>query len=221
MIRAEVRYNSRLSEIERRFAIPLVEIAQQLVPGMLARIERGQSSTGTFAPIGAYSTPTPGKGLFWVAPGKPQPPGFIVRPTTGKLAGWAGYESYRDYARCLGNPPRNFQETRELLAALRIRVNGPGRVKVAFYGSHSAPEKPDGTGRRDSNANIAFLASRREPVPMLTPSREEIARVAQMFQSAVGAQMIGEAADAQSIRALGQRVTGLQRRLPAAARGRR
>lgn len=220
MIRAEVRYNSKLTEIERRFAIPLLEIAQALVPGMLARIRQGRASQGMFAPIGAYSTPRPGNGLFWVPPGKPQPAGYVVKPTAGKYAGWAGYKSYRHLAECLGNPPRDFEETRALLNSLRIRVNGPGRVKVAFYGSHAPDEKPNGKGPRQSNASVAYLASRREPVPMLTPSREEIAAVARHFQSAVGAQVIGEAADAQQIRGFRQKADGLQKRLSASARGR-
>jgi hypothetical protein len=46
-------------------------------------------------------------------------------------------------------------------------------------------------------------------------------QVAQLFQSEVGAQVIGEAADAQQIRGMGQRLTRAQKRLSAAASGRR
>lgn len=221
MIKATVTYNSKLSEIEKRFAIPLVEIAQRLVPGMIARIRQGRSSTGTFSAIGAHSVPRPGSGLFWVSPKAPQPNGYVVKATHGDYAGWAGYRSYRDYADALGNPPRDFDDTGALLSSLKIRVNGPGRVKVAFYGAHSPDERPNGPGQRKSNASVAYLASRHEAFPMLTPTRDEIVQVAQLFQSEVGAQVIGEAADAQQIRGMGQRLTRAQKRLSAAASGRR
>ena len=219
-IRAEVKFNSKLSEIERRFAIPLVEIAQQLVPGMLDRIRRGQASTGQFAALGAYSVPTPGGGLFWVPPKSAQPAGFVAQPKSGKYAGWAGYVSYRAYTEALGSPARRFTATGALLSSLKIRVNGPGRVKVAFYGAHAAADKPGGKGPRTPNTAVAYAASMREPVPMLTPSRDELVAIARQFQSEVGAQMISESADAQDIRKLGQRVTALQKRMPAQARGR-
>lgn len=219
-IRAEVKFNSRLSEIERRFAIPLVEIAQQLVPGMLDRIRRGQASTGSFAALGAYSVPKPGPGLFWVPPGSAQPVGYVAQPKSGKYAGWAGYVSYRAYTEALGSPARTFSATGALLSALKIRVNGPGRVKVAFYGAHAPSQKPDGKGPRTPNTAVAYAASMREPVPMLTPTREELVAIARQFQSEVGAQVISESADAQDIRKLGQRVTSLQKRMPAAFRGR-
>lgn len=221
MIKATVKYNSKLSEIERKFAIPLVEIAQQLVPGMIARIRQGRSSTGAFTSLGAHSVARPGGGLFWVPPKSAQPTGYVVKAAAGKYAGWAGYESYRAYTQALGSPPRDFDDTGALLSSLRIRVNGPGRVKVAFYGAHAPDERPDGTGQRRANSAVAYLASRHESVPMLTPSRDEIVQVARLFQSEVGAQVISEAADAQDIRGLGQRVTRLQKRLSAQASGRR
>lgn len=220
-IRAEVRYNSRLTDIERRFAIPLVEIAQQLVPGMLARIRQGRASVGSFAPLGAYSVPRTSPGLFWVPPKARQPAGYHVKPTSGKFAGWAGYESYKAYTQALGSPPRTFDDTGALLSALRIRVNGPGRVKVAFYGSHAPAETPDGKGRRESNASVAFLASRREPEPMLAPSRDELVRVAQHLRTEVNAQLIELGSQAQSVRGLSQRADRLSKRLPAQALGRR
>lgn len=221
MIKATVKYNSKLSEIEKRFAIPLVEIAQRLVPGMIARIRRGQASAGMFSAVGAHSVPRPGSGLFWVSPKMPQPTGYVVKATHGDYAGWAGYRSYRAYTEALGSPPRDFDDTGALLSSLKIRVNGPGRVKVAFYGAHAPNEGPKGKGPRRANSAVAYLASRHEPVPMLTPSRDEIVQVAKLFQSEVGAQVIGEAADAQEIRGLGQRLGRAQKRLSAQASGRR
>ncbi len=223
MIKATVTYNSKLSEIERRFAIPLVEIAQRLVPGMIARIRRGQASAGMFSALGAFTNPTPDHGLFWVRPGKPQPDAkFVRRPTQGRYVGWAGYLSYAEYCRALGNPPRDFDDTGALLDSFRIRVNGPGRVKVAPYGKHRAGDSNRASGNKAiANTTVAYLASRNEPVPMLTPSRDEIAQVAKLFQSEVGAQVIGEAADAQEIRGLGQKLARSQKRLSAQASGRR
>lgn len=221
MIKAEVRYMSKLTEAERRFAIPLVEIAQQLVPGMLARIRQGRASVGNFSALGAHSPPKPSPGLFWVPPKSKQPAGFFVRPTSGKYAGWAGYESYRAYCEALGSPPRTFDETGALLSSLKIRVNGPGRVKVAFYGRHAPSSSPDGKTKAEANSAIAFLASRREPMAMLTPSRDELVRVAQHYQSEVAAQMVGLSAEAQAIKGLQQRANKLEKRLPASVLGRR
>lgn len=219
-IRAEVRYNSKLSEIERRFAIPLVKIGHELIAQMLPRIARGRGPSGNFSALGARSNPTADRGLFWVPPDRKQPPGYVIKVRDGRLAGWVGYDSYHEYTKALGSPPRTFEETRELMGSLRIRVNGPGRVKVAFYGSHSASKTPGGAGKRLPNTSVAYLASRRESLPMLTPSRDEIAAVAQLLQSEVANQAIGESADAQQIRGLGQRLAGAQRRLTAQARGR-
>lgn len=221
MIKATVKYNSKLTEIERGFSIPLLDVAQQLVPGMLARIERGVASTGYFAPLGAYSADKPGSGLFWVHASYPQPAGYVVKPTSGDYEGWAGYKSYKAYVQALGGGPRTFSLTGMLLRALAIRVLGPARVKVAFYGAHKAAQRPGGAAERTSNTNVAYLASRREPVPMLTPSREEIAAVAKQFQNEVSAQLLSLSADAQDIRNLGQRVTRVQKRLAASALGRR
>lgn len=219
-IAANVRVNSRLSEIERRFAIPLVEIAQRLVPGMASRIQRGVSSTGTFAPLGAYSVPRPGPGLFWVPPDLPQPAGYLARPTEGKLAGWAGYKSYKAYTDALGGGPRKFTQTRQLMDSLAPRVLGPGRVKITFYGTHRASKKPDGTKTQQSNTSVAYLASRNEPEPMLAPTREELLFVARQFQSET-AGLIQNAADAQQVRQLGQRFQRVQKRMAAStyARG--
>lgn len=221
MIEAVVTYNSKLTEIERRFAIPLLEVAQQLVPGMVSRIRQGQSSTGRFSALGAHSTPRPGPGLFWAPPGSKQPPGALAKPTDGQWAGWAGYESYRAYTQALGSPARDFSDSGALLAALKIRVNGPGRVKVAFFGAHPPSSGQGAEVRRQANSAVAYLASRMESVPMLTPSRGEIEDVARQFQSEVAAQMVGEAASAQEIRGLGQRATRLEKRLSAQASGRR
>ena len=221
VIAANVRVNSKLTEIERGFAIPLVEVAQQLVPGMIGRITRGVSSTGTFAPLGAYSVARPGKGLFWVPPDLPQPAGFVVRPTSGELDGWAGYRTYKAYADALGGGPRKFTQTRQLMQSLAPRVLGPGRVKITFYGAHRASRKPDGTQVRQSNTSVAYLASRNEPAPMLAPTRDELVAIARSSQNEVAAGVLQNAADAQSVRQLGQRYQRVQKRMAAStyARG--
>lgn len=220
-IRADVRVNSKLSQIERGFAIPLVEIAQQLVPGMVARIQRGQSSTGTFEPLGVRSVATPAHGLFWVSPKSPHPPIQSKGKSWPVIGddGWAGYLTYSDYAEARGKKPRNFRDTNQLMPTLGIRVNGPGRVKVTFYGSHrrNKPKSEGGGVVTTSNSSVALMASRNEPAPMLTPTRDELVAISRQFQDEVNAQLIGLAADAQSVRQLGQRATRLQKRMAASS----
>lgn len=246
MIKATVKFNSKLSEIERKFAIPLAEVAEQLVPNMGRRIQHGVASQGMFRAMGVDSKPTAGNGLWWVHPSLPHPSGYVVKVTSGTYAGWAGYKSYVDYlsARGLYGQPRNFTESGALWQSLRIRINGPARVKVTFFGKHRyipPPPTPNGGkpqwqrrpgdrvrggasgggNQKYNNSEIAFLASRQEPFPLLTPSREEITMIAAQFQNEVSAQLLGLSADAQDARNLGMRATRLQRRLSASAQGRR
>lgn len=177
-MKIEVKWNSRLSEIERKLAIPLIEMAQQLTESLYHRIQRGIASDGMFSPMGARSKPTPSRGLFWVSPDREQPPGYVIKVTTGSyLAGWAGYDSYLDYCKALGQPPRDFFDTGELMRSLKARVMGPGRVKVTFYGTHKIRKQPKAAKAGDAkrvNREIAWLASKDEREPMLMPTRGEM-----------------------------------------------
>ena len=211
MIKATVRYNSKLSDPERALALPLLGIAQTLIMQMSERIRRGVSSTGTFAPLAAYSKERPGPGLFWVADGQPQPAGWLA-----ERKGWKGYRSYPEYARLRGGGPRTFDQSGALLASMTARVNGPGRIKIAFYGGH-VEQRPDGTASRQPNSNVAFLASRREPAPMLTPTPAEIEGVVETLRGEIVARL-SEAGEAQ--RARSRRDGRSRQRQPAANFGR-
>lgn len=211
MIAANVKINSKLSEIERAFSIPLVDIAQRLLPSMLARFEAGQGAAGPFRALGADSTPRPGNGLFWVAPGAPQPSGYVVKVESGDRAGWAGYKSYKDYCSLRGSPPRKMRASGQALSSVAIRVNGPGRVKIAPYGAHAPAQKIDGKGARSSNTSVLYAASKDEPKPLFAPTREELQQILVDFQNGVAGQ-IENAADAQEVRGYSLRATKLEKR---------
>ena len=207
MIKATVRYNSKLSDPERALALPLLGIAQTLIMQMSERIRRGVSSTGTFAPLAAYSSATAARGLFWVPPGQSQPAGWISKTDDG----WAGYLDYPTYAGLRGGGPRTFHETDALFSTIGARVNGPGRVKITFRGTHPRPSSGHqwhhptakavkaGGGRALPNTTVAFLASRREPAPMLTPTPAEIEGVVETLRGEIVARL-SEAGEAQRAR---------------------
>lgn len=192
-----MKYNSRLSDIQRALSIPVQRIATHLMRSMIQRIKRGVGAEGLFRPLGADSTARPGDGLFWVSPSRPQPPGYVAKPTSGPRVGWAGYESYLAYTQALGSPARTFEESGALLESLAVRVMGPGRVKVTFYGTHRAPLPfgPTDRPQRQSNTAVAFLGSRNERTPMLMPSRSELAEVTKIMRDEMAG--LAEAASAQ------------------------
>jgi hypothetical protein len=198
-LKVEVKFNTKLTEIERGLAIPLVDIATALLDSMEERIDRGEAAVGRFRPLGADSKPTGRGGLFWVSPGKPHPTGYVVKPSQGKLAGWAGYRNYKAYAEALGNPPRDFNITGQLRSSRRVKIMGPGRVSIKHYGAHSPSATPDGKTTRSSNSNVAWLASRLERDPMLMPTAKEFDEIRQQtlahFEALVAA---GSAQDARS-----------------------
>lgn len=209
-MKVEVKYNSRLSELERNLSLPVQEVAIDLAARMVQRIQLGQAAQGHFTALGAQSQERPGSGLFWVSPDRPQPPGYVTKPTTGPMAGWAGYRSYRGYTEAMGSPPRRFKITRQMLDSLKVRVMGPGRVKVAFYGAHKRAKQPPGvTASSTTNSGVAWLTSRNERDPMLMPSRVELDAVKRLVFERMNA--IAEASTAQ----------GARRRAPATPRARR
>lgn len=134
---------SKLPEIARQLSIPLVELAKMIIPLMGRRVKLGISPTGRFTPMGR-NPPKGGPGLWWVAPGTPQPGGWVVKPTSGEWAGWAAYRSYRAWleARGILGQPRNFDETGELWDSLRYRILGAANVRIAFYGKHMYRQPP-------------------------------------------------------------------------------
>lgn len=207
MIDARVKFVSSLDEFERRMSMPLVKLGLHLTLAMVARIRRGQGADQPLRPLGADSVDKPGTGLFWVAPNRPQPSGYVVKPTSGEWAGWAAYPSYREYARLRSEGPRDLDETGEFLRSIRTRALGPHRVKVAPYGTHAGP-----SGQRISNTSLGYLGSRGEPKPLLHPSREEILQAARI----VFAEVEGQAIEAARIAGVGfdakRRAASVQRR---------
>lgn len=212
-MKVDVKFNSRLSELERSLSIPLQQIGTMLAQSMRLRIERGEAAEGMFRPLGADSVETPDKGLFWVHPNRVQPPGYVIKPTTSNLRGWAGYLSYKDYVSKLNEAHRNFKDSGRLLNSLKLRVMGPGRVKVSFYGSHGkSPEfQRQAKWEAHGNSAVAFLASREERDPMLMPTRAEIQQVKELLREHF--ERIAQAASAQAVRT--------QRRRPWTPRARR
>lgn len=198
MLRFEVKFNKRLNQIQRDLALPILEVAQMLAHDLYYRVQRGVSAAGTFSALGARSSPTPGRGLFWVPPSRPQPAGYVTKATTGELAGWAGYRTYRAYTEALGSPPRRFKRTGQLMDSMKVRVMGPGRVKIAFYGGGSKAPKAPGVkgGGATSNSGIAWFASRHEAAPMLMPNAAEFARVRKYVREHLAA--IADGASAQA-----------------------
>lgn len=186
-----VKFVSSLDEFARRFSLPLMFMGELLRERMVARIRQGQGARQALAPLGAYATDHDTReSRFWVRPGRPQPEGdgFIRRITEGKFAGWAIYRSYKAHADLVGGgAPRDLDETGVFLRSIRTRVLSPSRVKVAPYGSHGGPEKT-------SNTAVGYLASRREPLPLLHPSAQEIRAAAEAMFAHVDGQAIEAAA---------------------------
>jgi hypothetical protein len=174
-LKIEVKYNTKLDEIQRGLALPLVEIATDLLASMEVRIDRGEAATGKFRAVGMGSKPKNlrARGLWWVRPSLPHPPGYVVKPTHGPHSGWAGYLSYWAYCEALGSPSRTFFRTGQLRNSRKIRVMGPGRVRIAHYGGRTKAPDHRGQTHKASNSEVAFLASRLERDPMLMPTRGE------------------------------------------------
>ena len=211
MIQAEVKYTSSLKDFERRFALPLVELGRYLLDAIRTRGRRGQGAAGPMAPLGAYSTahPKPGN-AFWVHPSRPHPKGagYLTTITGGEWAGWSLYESYKAYAALYGRgAPRDLEETGRFWSSLAVRVMSGSKVKVAAYGSHASLG-----GQRLPNSAVGFLASRREPLPLLHPTPAEIAEAGRRVFATVDGQAIEAAAIAGLGGNLSRKAASVQRR---------
>lgn len=175
-IKATVKANNALSDIARKLAIPVLRLSESLAAMIFARVERGQGADGPFRKLGADSTPTSDKGLFWVHPKRVQPAGYVSKATTSNLRGWAGYESYAEYVRLLGESARDFRDSGKMMAGRFVKVMGPGRVKISFAGTHGKSEEHTKQAKWEAHKNteIAFLASRWERHAMLMPTIKEL-----------------------------------------------
>lgn len=187
------RFVSSLTEFERRFALPVQRLGEELAPRMVQRIRVGMGAFAPLAPLGAYSPDrVDDRKRFWVPPGRPAPQGegWLATHTTGPKAGWSLYKSYRAYAELVGHgAPRDLDETGAFLASIGPRVLSPSHVKIAPYGTHRAPN-----GRAISNTSLGYQDSKREAVPLLYPSAEEVRLAAEVTFSEVEAQAVEAAA---------------------------
>lgn len=238
---------TRLPEAADKLSWPLQEVAKMLIPIMGRRVKLGVSPSGHWAAMGK-NPEKPGRGLWWVAPGTPQPAGALVNVTSGPWQGWAGYASYHAWLKARGilGQPRNFNETGEMWDALRFRVLGAANVRIAFYGKHMyrPPPIPEGGGKTAwqqragtrvkpanadkrgkakfySNAEIAWLASRNEADPMLMPTREEVQQIMVLFQNNMAAQLTELSAEGGAVAKLASRATALEKRRTSLEMGRR
>jgi hypothetical protein len=165
--KVQVKKTRAISDAGRVLSLPLLEMTQRLVNRMMARVAQG------LGPDGPWSTYGTGQGdadpnNFWVSPGRPQPTGdgLLRKIEQGKWAGWALYRSVRAYydLRGLTGQPHDYDETGLLRSLLAVRIMSPRHIRTAFYGRHrNLPAKV-----------VAKLASQRERVSILTPSRSEI-----------------------------------------------
>lgn len=213
MIGAETRILSSLNEFERKFALPVQRIAEVLAVKMVARIRLGVGAQGPLSPLGAFSvdsgSPT-GRQRFWVRPGRPQPTGdgWLATHKTGAKAGWALYRNYAAYARLVGHgAPRDLSETGAFLDSIGPRVLSPSHAKVAPYGTHRGP-----SGLAISNTSLGYADSKREPLPLLYPTAEEIREAAAITFEEVDGQALEAAATAGIGTQARQQVASFNRR---------
>lgn len=215
----EVKGMDKLTDLEQELVVPLLDIAKQLKADIKARVRRGVNDQGqSFSPLGSHSTPRPGDGLFWVAPNKPQPDGYIVKPSSGQWVGWAGYKTYRDYCSALGKP-RTFFESGNLLESLAINVRSESAVRLYFQGSRRT-YGPDGKPMSVRNRDIAWANSWQENNPLLMPSDGEMSEVAKLLEDEAARQILPVAAGMRQAKNMRKRADGLQRRVSAMSRGR-
>lgn len=214
-----VKFVSSLDHFERVFSYPLVKLAQLLLDRMQARIARGQGAQQPMRPLGADAEDVDNRERrFFAPPSRPQPEGdgFLTRHKTGPKAGWALYRSYKAYALLVGHgAPRDIEETGAFRRAVAIRVMSAARVKIAPYGSHVGP-----SGEKISNTAVGYLASRREPLPLLHPSAQEVREAATLLFQDIDGQAIEAAATVGLVAPVRRAATSAQKRVAKLARRR-
>lgn len=190
LIAVKTKFVSSLTELEKKYSVPLQVIGNYLAPAIIQRISTGEGATGPFTAYGAHSDPN-AVSQFWVPPGYKQPVGFLFMVPSGEWAGWAAYKNYRTYADlAFAGAPRSLYRTGQFLKSIALRVINPARVKMAPYGIH-APSRSD--PKRRPNTNIGYLASRFEVKPLFTPSAAELRVVGEILRDEVMAQAINAA----------------------------
>jgi hypothetical protein len=187
MIAVKTKFVSSLTEMERRFSVPLQFIGDYLATTIIARISRGEGAKGPFTAYGAHSD-VHSQQQFWVPPEYTQPEGYVFRVEKGKYAGWAVYRNYAVYAAIVyAGAPRKLHKSGSFLRSIAMRVINPAKVKIAPYGIHP-PSRSD--PKRRPNTNIGYLASRFELMPLFAPTDVEIRAVGAILRDEVVGQAI-------------------------------
>lgn len=200
-----VKKTKAISDAGRVLALPLLEMTQRLTNRMMARVAQGQGPDG---PWSTYGT-GPGdanENVFWVSPGRPQPEGvgLLNKIVNGKWAGWALYASVRAYydLRGLTGQPHDFDETGLLKALLAVRILTPRHIRVAFYGRH----------RKLPAKLVAKLASERERVSILTPSKSEIQEAQHFIAEHLNEAVMNAARNVESAQRITSKARSLNKR---------
>lgn len=107
---------------------------------------------------------------------------------------------------------RNFTQTGQMWASLRVRVKGPGKYQVEFSGKRAS----GGDGRRFTNKKISeFQYSRDKNAirqPMIDASEAEVSQLERRLAASVEAATLESAAAEQRAVELEARVQRLERR---------
>lgn len=176
-IKTEIRYSQSrlLTEMAKSINIPLRRIMDVTAHSVVARVRRGQGPTGPWRRYGVTApSQRRGKWLYWVPPEWPQPDGWLAKPSKGEMAGWAAYETYRDYLEKGGKlyKPHDFDRSGEQWTKLAIRMIDARRMRLAFYGRHR--------GSGQSAKQVGRFMARQERHPLFKLTRAEIAEVERM-----------------------------------------
>jgi hypothetical protein len=199
----------KLDELSRRLIVPLKDAATTLAAAIRRRVQMGISPTGgRWTPLGEYSTTGRSKdeaNRWWVAPGQPQPAGYMYRVGEGKWQGWVVYENYDRYLDLQpGGRRRDWSKSGSLWASLGVRAMAVNRVKISFYGTR-------GRGKA-AQAQVAYLAGRNETANVLMYNEPERAALVEAIKADIDDEMakrIGQVGEAGRIQS---RVRGANRR---------
>lgn len=204
----QIKKSKVITEAARALALPLTEVTQMLAARILPRIARGQGPNGPWNTYAA-GPEQDSDSLFWVAPDRPQygtpgEGGFRFRLESGKWAGWAAYESDRDYYRLGGKlgKPHDFNESGEFLRKAVVRIVSARHTRLAFYGSHG----------KLSAKQLSWLVSRDEAYPLLMPSKSEVQEAQAFLVGRINEQVVDAARMSEGAQRLTSKSRSINRR---------
>jgi len=198
----------KLDELSSRLIIPLQKAAVELAKSIQDRVRKGVSPTGgTWNPLGTYTTSGRGKrsdARWWVAPGDPQPSGYLNEVKDGPLKGWVCYQNYRDYiARLPARGFRTWYKTGSMWRSMGVRAMAVNKVKISFYGTkgkqYGYVTANSASMRRMGQAQVANWAGRNESFSVLQYNEAERAAFVEAIKADIDeefAKRIGQAAEA-------------------------